>query len=178
MDKLFLELTNQVGVGIENEKLSIERCCRNMAIADDEIITLEAKLSNLEQELPTLLIEHRKNAWRQFSNTAFLASICYGMVYFIYVYLEPFAINSDPILQFLLNPITMLILFNFNTIGLIIAGCDTWEHHRKIVAMDKTEQLKYFKKRINRRIDFNREKITANTIKANEHVENIKQLTS
>lgn len=171
MDKLFLQLTNQVEAGYQNERMSLERACYKLAGAEEEIKRLENQIANIDEELPTIIKEFTNSIWA----SVFSKGALYFLTFFIQlVIFKAMAVSSNGLE--IISPVILLIIGNLLGILFIAEMCVAWERHRSLMKMDKPEQITYLTSRINLGIGKQKEIIEENAIKAKQHASNMKEL--
>ncbi|HCF4091711.1 TPA: hypothetical protein NIE69_002124 [Pseudomonas aeruginosa] len=171
MDKLFLQLTNQVEAGYHNERLSLENACYKIARAEEEIKSLELKITNIDTEMPNIIKEFTNSIWA----SVFSKGALYFLTFLIqFVIFKAMAVSSNGLE--IISPVILLIIGNLLGILFIAEMCVAWERNRSLMKMDKPERITYLTSRINLDIGKQKEIIEENTIKAKQHASNMKEL--
>lgn len=174
MDKLFLQLTNQVEMGYHNERLSLENACIEISRAEQENEELKAILENIDAEIPNLIKAHKSLLLDEALKRTFFHLLYFCLYYFINIHVGSSSYDEKTILIF--SPLGCLIAFNLLFISYILTVCGLWESQRSINQMERPEQIRYFTKRTNDDIERNKERIYSNTEQAKQHATNMKEL--
>jgi hypothetical protein len=179
MDKLFLQLTNQVDMGYHSERLSLENACIKISKAEQENEELKASLENIDAEIPNLINAHKHLLLDEALNRTFFYHLYFCLFYFIKIHVDAssYAESSYAELSLLIfSPLGCLIAFNLLAISYILTVCGLWESQRSLNKMERSEQILYFTKSINNEIENNKVKNEENIEKAKQHVANMEEL--
>lgn len=163
MDKLFLQLTNQVAMGYHNERLSLENACIRISKAESEIDLLTTQLDNIETELPQVIKNRKSKIVEDAKGLSIFQSLFFVLNYWF------FYLTAQ-------MPLLALLCFNLMAIIYIVTICELWESHRKVTKMTRPEQILFITNHINEKIEKERIVIETNTAKAKQHAANMRQL--
>ena len=163
MDKLFLQLTNQVEAGYHNERLSLENACHKIQQAESEIDLLTTQLVNIATELPQVIKNRRSKIIEE---AKYISIIQFFLITLNYCF---FNLTAH-------MPLTSLAFFNLLAIAYIVTICGLWESHRKVTKMTEPEQILFLTNHINEKIKIEKIVIETNTSKAKQHATNMREL--
>jgi CRISPR/Cas system-associated protein Csx1 len=179
MDKIYLQLTNNVEMGIANERLTVEIACMKIAESEDEIKSLENSLANIHIEHVNLRKEQAKSNKETllWSATLYILVTALFFASWFSPLVDTFLQDLDIVQYGINHGVAMLTLIYILPTLLFIEFLKNYiTHHLKLNNMNVDERIEYYTKICERRIERHRESIAENTAKAKQSVENIKEL--